>query len=85
MHDGDAWFAPKHFGYGAGLPIRWQGWAVLALCLAVAGGAALLLPPPDHPVGFGLIVAADAAVFSAIAARRTRGGWRWRWWSGGKR
>lgn len=24
LEDGD-WFAPKRFGYGAGLPIAWQG------------------------------------------------------------
>ena len=28
MSDGD-WFAPKRFGYGAGLPIAWQGWALI--------------------------------------------------------
>ena len=26
--DGPEWFAPKRYGYGAGLPISWQGWAV---------------------------------------------------------
>ena len=24
-----AWFAQKRFGYGAGLPLTWQGWALL--------------------------------------------------------
>ena len=24
-----AWFAPKRYGFGAGLPIAWQGWALL--------------------------------------------------------
>ena len=27
MKDDKPWFAPKRFGYGAGLPIAWQGWA----------------------------------------------------------
>ena len=29
MSDGPEWFAPKRYGYGSGLPISWQGWAVL--------------------------------------------------------
>lgn len=30
MSDGDgAWFAPKRYGYGTGLPIAWQGWTLL--------------------------------------------------------
>ena len=28
MSDGPEWFAPKRYGYGAGLPISWQGWAI---------------------------------------------------------
>ena len=26
--DNSAWFQPKRFGYGAGWPIAWQGWAL---------------------------------------------------------
>lgn len=37
MDDG-AWFAPKRQGYGAGLPIRWQGWVVLGAYLLVVIG-----------------------------------------------
>ena len=33
MSEGD-WFAPKRFGYGAGLPIAWQGWVVMAAYFA---------------------------------------------------
>lgn len=25
-----AWFAAKRYGYGWGLPLRWQGWVVFA-------------------------------------------------------
>ena len=25
------WFRAKRFGYGAGLPFKWQGWVVLLL------------------------------------------------------
>jgi hypothetical protein len=36
MDDGPEWFAPKRYGYGAGLPISWQGWALTIAFLAYA-------------------------------------------------
>ena len=42
MSDEAEWFAPKRYGYGAGLPISWQGWALtlgfvlLTVLLAIA-------------------------------------------------
>ncbi|MEI6486887.1 MAG: hypothetical protein WCO11_11550 [Sphingomonadales bacterium] len=71
--DPTAWFAPKRFGYGAGLPLRWQGWALLAGFVAVLLAAQLLAPL----LRFGLTVAA-ASVLVIVARRHTAGGWRWR-------
>jgi hypothetical protein len=80
-HDGtgnDAWWAPKRYGYGAGLPLAWQGWAVtLAYTLLVTGAAIGILP---HSVpAFIAITLAATAVLLVVVARKTRGGWRWRW------
>lgn len=79
LDEGD-WFAPKRYGYGAGLPIAWQGWALsLAYCLAVSG-IAYGVPHLDRaqvPVAVVGIVALTA-LFVLIVAKRTRGGWRWR-------
>lgn len=75
--NGDAWFAPKRYGYGSSLPISWQGWAVLAGYILLVAAASLLIP--YSRIAFvGLFVAATAA-FVLICAQRTRGGWRWRW------
>lgn len=80
MIDGPHWFAPKRHGFGSGLPIAWQGWAVLAIYgLVVAGGIWLL---KDHPLAFAAVLASSTAIFIMICARTTRGGWRWR--SGGE-
>ncbi len=78
-----AWFAPKRYGFGAGLPIAWQGWAVLAVYVIVCCGA---------PVGFLQILPAEAATAAIVAvvvlatlaviivsALTTKGGWKWRW------
>ena len=74
----DGWWAPKRYGYGAGLPIAWQGWAVtLAYCVAVTLSAWLILP--RSILAFVAIVLATTAALILICARKTRGGWRWRW------
>jgi hypothetical protein len=79
--DDDAWFAPKRYGYGAGLPIAPQGWALLSGYLLVVGLSALLVQW-DAAIGgataFAIILAATI-VLIVISARKTRGGWRWRW------
>ena len=79
FEEGD-WFAPKTLGYGAGLPIAWQGWALLASYFAVMLGCGLLLATEDFVVsvlaGMGMLAATVALVL--IARVRTRGGWKWR-------
>ena len=71
------WFAPQRYGYGAGLPIAWQGWAVLLIYLATVTGALLLLGE-RNPASYAILIIATA-ILLVIAARTTRGGWRWRW------
>lgn len=76
--DEKPWFAPKRFGYGAGLPIAWQGWAVLGAYIGVVTGAALWLA--EQSLGAFLLVTIVATLpLLLIAARKTRGGWHWRW------
>lgn len=77
MSDQD-WFAPKRFGYGAGLPIAWQGWAALGLYIIIVVPSAMILVP-HHPAIAVVILGLATGVFSLIAARHTRGGWKWRW------
>lgn len=76
--DDGAWFAPKRFGYGAGLLIRWQGWAVLGGYLLVLTGLKLALRD-DHPAALIATAIILTALFLVVCARHTRGGWRWRW------
>ena len=76
--DREGWWAPKRFGYGAGLPIAWQGWAItLAYCVVVTLSALFVLP---RSIGaFVAVVLGLTAAFILICARKTRGGFRWRW------
>jgi hypothetical protein len=77
MDDGPEWFAPKRFGFGAGLPIAWQGWAILLAFIAVT--VLLVLTLGERPIAFVAIIIPLAVAFMVICARTTRGGWRWRW------
>jgi hypothetical protein len=76
MSDRPEWFAPKRFGIGAGLPIAWQGWAVLAAYILLLYLAAHWLNPPS--LAFWSAVALLTGLFVWIAFLITKGGWRWR-------
>jgi len=77
MNDRPEWFAPKRYGFGAGLPISWQGWLVLGVYLAIVVAAGVLLDEKRLAQGSIAIPATIALVI--IFAKTTRGGWRWRW------
>ncbi|MFC0686544.1 hypothetical protein [Novosphingobium clariflavum] len=75
-----AWFAPKRYGYGSGLPIAWQGWLVIAAYVATLAGIGLLNQMGtggSRTAAFVLFLLATG-LFLVITARRTRGGWKWR-------
>jgi hypothetical protein len=78
------WFAAKLYGYGSGLPITWQGWVTLLVYLGLVIGASVILPfyivktPYFLFLHLGFVLLATI-VFMMICARKTEGGWRWRW------
>lgn len=75
-----AWFRAKSHGYGAGLPIVWQGWLLMTAHILLILGISLLFMERLERV-IPLILLAAVAPFPIYAAR-TEGGWKWRW--GGK-
>jgi len=77
MSDGPEWFAPKRYGYGSGPPISWQGWAMTIGLVILAATAGVVFV--NKPLVFVAIMIALTVLFSTIAAKTTRGGWRWRW------
>ena len=77
MSEGPEWFAPKRYGYGAGLPISWQGWALTIAFIGILLGVSLAFK--DRPESVIAAIVPITAVFILICARTTRGGWRWRW------
>ena len=77
MDDRPQWFTAKRYGFGAGLPISWQGWLVLGVYIAIVVAASVLLD--GRRLAQGAIVVPATVALVIILARTTRGGWRWRW------
>ena len=77
MNDNPEWFAPKRYGYGSGLPIAWQGWAITLGFMAFAILTALFFS--TRPLILFAILIPATVTLMVITARTTRGGWRWRW------
>ena len=77
MSDGPEWFAPKRYGYGSGLPIAWQGWALTIGFVAIA--ILLSVRLAERKLELFAALAPFVIAFMFICARTTRGGWRWRW------
>ena len=73
-------FRAKKFGYGAGLPFKWQGWVTLAVYLLAMTGLGLLADndkaiPTFVTVALMLII---TGIFTIIVRNHTEGGWKWR-------
>jgi hypothetical protein len=72
------WFEQKTYGYGAGLPIAPEGWAVIGgYAAGLLGLAAITLPA--RPAAFLAGKAALTVGFVLLVARTTKGGFEWRW------
>lgn len=81
FEEGD-WFLPKSHGYGAGLPIAWQGWVLLGTHLLMVLGLVMWAQAERDPLivaiaALGIILV--SVLLLIVARRRTKGGWRWRW------
>lgn len=77
------WFAPKRFGYGAGLPISWEGWAVVAAYVAAIALITIYALAGLHGLKQTYALVAGDGMLTVlliiITHAKTKGGWRWRW------
>lgn len=74
--DNRPWFRPKNRGYGAGLPIAWQGWLMLAMHIALIAGVATLFR--GHPALVTVMVVLAGVAPMPLYRAKTEGGWHWR-------
>ena len=64
--EGPFWFPAKTHGWGWGLPVTWQGRAVMAAYAAVLAAAIVLLQRRQKKVAFTTVVVAATAVLVAV-------------------
>lgn len=77
------WFNQKKYGYGWGLPARWQGWVVLAIYSAFLIYSFLRIDGLSHSASDTLlnfipqVILATGILFFVL--RMTSGKPKWRW------
>lgn len=70
----DYWFPAKAYGWGWGLPVRWQGWAVTVLYLLLLLGSGVLLPGGSRSAAFGILT---LILIGICWWKGESPGWRW--------
>lgn len=83
--DKGPWFRARKYGFGAGLPFKWQGWALIGLYLLALAGIAQLSRAQTGGISAQMVIlfVVTTAIFVVLCRKRTEGGWKWRW-GGGK-
>jgi hypothetical protein len=72
------WFPAKKYGWGWGLPITWQGWAITFGYFVTIVAGAMLLDPSRNMVPYLLLVAvATGGLLSTCWAKGEPPSWRW--------
>ena len=72
------WFPAKRYGWGWGLPSKWQGWVVLAMFVALIGVGVVIVSPAKHNVGFFIYIVVLVALLVAVCYVKGEPP-RWRW------
>jgi hypothetical protein len=72
-----AWFRAKTYGYGWGLPCRWQGWVVFSGYLVGLLAGTLLLSPRAPAVLLGWVFALTALLVGLCYWKGETPRWRW--------
>ncbi|WP_322051656.1 hypothetical protein [Paraburkholderia bannensis] len=76
--DRDYWFPAKRYGWGWGLPTRWQGWLVLVGYFVLLGATVHAFGPNRHMAAFILVVALLSLALVGICWLKGEPP-RWRW------
>jgi hypothetical protein len=76
--DNDYWFPAKHYGWGWGLPIKWQGWVVMIIYIALLlAGAFTLLPDGGQGMFIAYAAMLSLVMFAVCWFKGEPPRWRW--------
>jgi len=72
------WFRAKRYGWGWGLPLTWQGWAVLLAFVALLALGGVLFSPAVSPIRYALYTGVLCTVLIGVCyAKGEPPKWRW--------
>jgi hypothetical protein len=75
---GKPWFRVKRYGFGAGVPCSWEGWALVAAFLIIVIASGVVFSDRNPLLHFGVVLASTAIVL-VVSWRKSDGPWKWRW------
>lgn len=78
MQKDDYWFPARRYGWGWGLPVRWQGWLVYGAALLLLVSIFFVFPPAVDLVPFLIGTWSVILVLVAICSLKGEPP-RWRW------
>jgi hypothetical protein len=76
--DPQYWFPAKRYGWGWGLPIKWQGWAILVAFIGLIAAGAFLFPPRKVLAAYLAYVAVLCIALGGVCWLKGEPP-RWRW------
>ena len=72
------WFPVKRYGWGWGLPAKWQGWVVLCAYVALLVAGRFIFQPSQNKIGFIAYTVVLTAVLCAVCyVKGEPPKWRW--------
>jgi hypothetical protein len=72
------WFRAKRYGWGWGLPVTWEGWAVLVSFTVLLVLGSVLFSPAKSPTRFALFAGATSLALLAVCYLKGEPP-KWRW------
>ena len=78
MQKDDYWFPAKRYGWGWGLPLKWQGWLVYGVTFTFLVAVFFIFPPATHLALF--MASTWGIVIVLVAVCWLKGeppSWRW--------
>lgn len=73
----DFWFPAKRYGWGWGLPVRWEGWLTFAVWLFVVCAAGWAFMPHRPAMFLATTTVATALLTGICYLKGEPPGWRW--------
>jgi uncharacterized membrane protein YhaH (DUF805 family) len=71
------WFHAKRYGWGWGLPARWEGWVVFITWLIIVGAASPVIAVRSMALFYVFILLMSAVLIAVCYAKGEPPRWRW--------